>query len=122
MDQKGYKKLEVFHKAHRLAKDVYQATKDFPRQEGYGLTSQLRRASVSIPTNIVEGQASNSKKEFLSFLNIANRSTVEVEYLLELAAELKYLPEAEYSRLEAIRSETARMLSGLMKAIRLKLS
>jgi len=87
----------------------------------YGLTSQLRRASFSIPLNIVEGHASFSRKEFLSFLNIANRSLVETEYLLEVVEELSFINKEEYFKLEKMRSEVAIMLTAFIKAVRSKL-
>jgi four helix bundle protein len=67
-ERKGYKKLKIWEKAHSLAIDIYKSTLDFPGDELYGLTSQIRRAAFSVPTNIVEGHASVSKKEFLQFL------------------------------------------------------
>lgn len=85
MEKKGYKKLKVWEKAHKVAIEIYKITKKFPSEEIYGITSQLRRLAFSVPINIVEGHASNSRKEFLSFLNITNRSLVETEYLLEIS-------------------------------------
>lgn len=75
-DKKGYRKLKVWGKAHKFAMEIYKTSKVFPKEEIYGLTSQIRRAAFSVSLNIVEGQASVSKKEFLNFLNIANRSLV----------------------------------------------
>jgi four helix bundle protein len=100
---------------------MYKYTKDFPTHEQFGLISQLRRATISIPTNIVEGQASSSKKDFLNFLNISNRSLVEVEYLLEVSYELKYLSKEKYNELDSLRSHIGGLLNGLMRAIRKKL-
>jgi len=118
---KGYKKLKVWEKAHNLATEIYIVSKAFPKEELYGLTSQIRRAGFSVPLNIVEGHASSSKKEFLSFLNIANRSLVETEYLLEVIRELNFLNETGYQRLEGLRSEVAVMLNAFTKAIRAKI-
>lgn len=118
MDNKGYKKLKVWEKAHKFAVEVYKMTNKFPREELYGLTSQIRRAAFSIPLNIVEGHASTSKKEFLNFLNIANRSLVETEYLLEVSQELNFMNEAEYQRLEKMRYEVAVILNAFAKAVR----
>ena len=95
--------------------------KVFPKEELYGLTSQLRRAAFSIAINIVEGHASNSRKEFLSFLNISNRSLVETEYLLEIAKELCFVSEGEHQRLEEMRREVAVMLNAFTKSLRNKL-
>ncbi len=119
--EKGYKKLEAWKKAHKLVILVYKHSKDFPRNEGYGLTSQLRRAALSISTNMVEGQASTSKREFLNFLNIANRSLVESEYLLEVALELQYLSKEKYDELDKLKYETGVLLNGLTRSIRIKL-
>lgn len=85
------------------------------------MTSQLRRAVFSVPLNIVEGHASNSRREFLHFLNITNRSLVEVEYLLEITEELSFLKKEEYRKLETMRSEVAVMLTAFIKAVRSKL-
>jgi four helix bundle protein len=117
---RGYRKLKVWEKAHQLAIDIYRMSKEFPKEEVYGLTSQIRRSAFSVPLNIVEGHASTSKKEFLNFLNIANRSLVETEYLLEVATELKFIDETEYRRLEGKRSEVGMMLNAFTKAVRSK--
>jgi len=117
VEKKGYKKLKVWQKAHTLAMEIYKTSKIFPKEEIYGLTSQIRRAAFSVPLNMVEGQASVSKKEFLNFLNIANRSLVETEYLLEIVKELNFLNEAEYQRIETMRSEVAVMLTAFIKAV-----
>jgi len=117
-EKKGYKKLKVWKKAHYLAVEIYKVTRKFPREELYEITSQIRRAAFSVSINIVEGQASNSKKEFLSFLNIANRSLVETEYLLEICEELHFLDKSDYERLENLRTEVAVMLNAFTKSVR----
>ena len=116
--EKGYKKLKIWEKANELATEVYRITRNFPREELYGLTSQIRRAVSSVPLNIVEGHASNSKKEFLNFLNIANRSLAETEYLLELSVSLCYLNSQDYEKLDGLRNETGRMLNGFMASLK----
>jgi four helix bundle protein len=118
---KGYKKLEVWKSAHEFVLLVYKNTKDFPKSELFGLTSQIRRAAVSISANIVEGQASNSKRDFLNFLNIANRSLVETEYLLETALDLDYLSKEKHEQLESSRILVGNLLNGLMRSLRDKL-
>ncbi|MBM3254540.1 MAG: four helix bundle protein [Candidatus Omnitrophica bacterium] len=120
-EKKGYKRLEVWKRAHKLVILVYKYTRDFPKEEEYGLTSQLRRAALSVSANIVEGQASSSKREFLNFLNIANRSLVETEYLLEVAVELKYLSKERYDEMDNLRYEIGIFLNGLTRSIRTKL-
>lgn len=92
----------------------------FPKEELFGLTSQIRRSAFSISLNIVEGHTSNSKKEFLNFLNISNRSLVETEYLLEIVKELHFIDEMEYQKLGKMRSEVGVMLNAFTKGIRAK--
>lgn len=115
---KGFRKLEVVKEAHVLVKLVYDVTKSFPRDELFGLTSQLRRAVISIPTNIIEGQARVSRKEFLNFLNIANGSLVEVEYLLGLSLDLGYLKRGDYEKIESQRRKVAVYLTRFIHSLR----
>lgn len=114
---KRYRQLRVWQVAHQFALAVYEATKAFPSHEQFGLTSQLRRAALSVPTNIVEGQASFSKREFANFLTIASRSLSEVEYLLDVANDLGYLSDGERDRLDQIRYETGRLLQALRMSL-----
>jgi four helix bundle protein len=86
-----YKNLIVFQKADELAFQIYKLTETFPRHEFFGLTSQIRRAALAIPTNIAEGYGRKSKKELSRFLDIALGSLAEVEYLLEFAKRLNYI-------------------------------
>lgn len=116
--EKGYRKLIVVDEAGELVDLVYKFTKDFPKNEEYGLTSQLRRAALSVPLNIVEGQASLSKKEFASFLNIANRSLVEAEYLLETAFRLGYLTAERFKELDLKRRKIGIHLHNLIISVR----
>ncbi|MFH0985078.1 MAG: four helix bundle protein [Candidatus Omnitrophota bacterium] len=121
MSEKGYKKLRVWEKANEYALAVYKATKIFPREELYGITSQFRRAALSVALNIVEGQASVSKRDFLNFLNIANRSLVESEYLLEFSRDLTYLNALDYELLEKKRCELGLLLTAFIRGVRSKL-
>lgn len=116
MEQKGFKQLKVWQKAYELTLEVYRVTKIFPKEEIYGLTSQLQRAIVSVPANIAEGYERNYKKEYLQFLYIAKGSPGEVETYLSLANDLKYLSDKDYLLLEDKRAETARLLKGLIKS------
>ena len=86
----GYKRLIVWHKADELAYGIYMATKNFPKEESYGITSQLRRAALSVPTNIVEGYGRQGQKEFKYFVNIALGSLAEVKYLMDFSTRLNY--------------------------------
>lgn len=106
----GYKKLIAWQKADRFALLVYRYTSRFPREEVFGITSQLRRAALSVPTNIVEGHARNNKKEFHRFLAIALSSLAEVEYLMEFSLELKYQTESEFKLLNIRREEVGHIL------------
>ncbi|MBI4689274.1 MAG: four helix bundle protein [Nitrospirae bacterium] len=119
-EKKGYKKLKIWEKAHKFAMEIYKISNKFPKEDLYSLTSQIRRSSFSIPLNVVEGHASSSKKEFLSFLNIANRSLVETDYLLEVVRELNFISGEEYLRLEELRIEIGLMLNAFTKSVRHK--
>ena len=88
---RDHRKLRVFDDSHALVLAIYQSTKDFPKDEWYGLRAQLRRAAVSIPSNIVEGNARRGTAEYVNFLNIARGSAGEVAYLIVLAGELGYI-------------------------------
>jgi four helix bundle protein len=110
MMEKSYKKLLVWKKAHELVCEIYTGTKQFPKEELYGITSQIRRAAVSIPTNIAEGSGRQSRNEFKQFVNIALGSLTETEYLMELCVQLKLLPQEKYDKLESIRRELGAML------------
>ncbi len=88
---RSYRDLEVWKLAISFVKDIYQATENFPSNENYGLTQQIRRAAVSIPSNIAEGQFRNSTREFKQFLSIALGSAAETETQLIIAKEISYL-------------------------------
>ena len=88
---RDHRKLRVFHDAHRLTLSIYKNTRAFPRDEWFGIRAQMRRAAVSIPSNIVEGSARRSTREYLNSLNIARGSAGELAYLIGLARELDYL-------------------------------
>jgi four helix bundle protein len=96
---------------------IYEATKKFPKEELYGLVSQLRRAAVSIPTNIAEGASRQHEKDYVHFLYIARGSAAEVEYLAGLACRLGYLNEHDHERILAAAGEVAKTLVGLIRAI-----
>ena len=115
---RSFRDLEVWKRSMVLAERVYQATAGFPREEGYGLTSQLRRAAVSIPSNIAEGQSRNSTGEFLQFLGMARGSLAELMTQVDLAGRLGYLPPERLENLESLATEVSKMLSGLMRSLR----
>ncbi|NOY39541.1 MAG: four helix bundle protein [Nitrospirae bacterium] len=115
----NYKNLIIWQKSDRFAIEVYKVTKKFPKDEIYGITSQLRRAALSIPTNIVEGNARNGDKELARFVSIAIGSMAEAEYLLDFSRRLGYLSEKEYEGIEAIRREAGKLLWNFYKKVSL---
>jgi four helix bundle protein len=113
-----FKKLGVWQKSHLLTIAIYQATRDFPQGEQYGLTSQIRRACVSIPANIAEGCGRNSSAELSRFLQIALGSTTELEYHILLAHDLDFLNDKDYEQLDSKVSEVRKMLISLIRKIK----
>jgi four helix bundle protein len=113
----NYRDLKVWEKAHHLTLAVYAATRAFPREELYGLTSQVRRAAVSVPANIAEGRGRYGKAEFGRFLQIALGSACELDYHLLLARDLTYLPSDEHQHLERNLDEIRAMLVGLIQRL-----
>lgn len=114
----NYKDLKVWEKAHQFTLKVYEVTKCFPKEEVYGLSSQIRRSSSSIPANIAEGCGKNTKLDFANFLNIALGSANESEYFLILSKDLKYLGEKEFSELHLIVNEIKAMLISFITKVR----
>jgi len=108
--EKGYKKLIVWQKADELAFKIYLETKKFPRDEVYGITSQLRRTAISVPTNIAEGMGRQGRNESKQFMNVALGSLAETEYLLEFCLRLKYFTDGEYATLDQLRNEVGALL------------
>ena len=111
----AYRKLIAWQKADELAFQIYRATKNLPSEEKFGLVSQMRRAAVSVAANIAEGYTRNSKKDKVHFYNIAVGSLTEIEYYLDFALRLQYLPEDRYQELIQLRLEIGRLLNGLIK-------
>lgn len=111
---KDFRKLEVWAKAHDCALNVYRLTATFPSEERYGLTSQLRRACVSVPTNIAEGCGRNTDAELRRYLEIAMGSASEVEHLLLLSRDLGYLSSELHQPSADSVVEVKRMLTGLI--------
>jgi four helix bundle protein len=116
----SYKDLIVWQKAKLLAGEIYRATEAFPRSETYGLTSQMRRAAVSVASNIAEGQGRLTKGEFQQFLGHSRGSLLELETQLAIALDLHYLEPNELAHLETKTSEVRRLLNGLIDSLRIK--
>jgi len=112
---RDFQSMKVWQKSHELTLLIYQATVNFPKEELYGLTSQMRRAAYSIPTNIAEGSGRSSNTEFKRFLQIAMGSAAELEYQLLLAKDLSYLSINQYEPLSLLIVEIRKMLGGFIK-------
>lgn len=116
-----YKELLVWHKAMDLAGLVYGASRTMPKEERYGLISQVRRAAVSIPSNLAEGHARSGTKEFLQFIAIAKGSLAEVETQMMLAERFDYINNESLDDVLSLSDEVNRMLTGLQKSLKAKL-
>jgi len=117
MKVKNYQELIPWQRAMDLVADVYKATKDFPREEIYALTSQVRRAAVSIPSNIAEGQGGRTTADFLRHLSIAYGSLREVETQALIARRLRYIAQTKLDEVMNRAGEVGRLLNGLMSSL-----
>ncbi|MBI5049630.1 MAG: four helix bundle protein [Nitrospirae bacterium] len=111
-----YKDLVVYQKAYELALSTYKTTKGFPEMEKYGLTSQLRRCSVSIPSNIAEGYR-RGRKEYIQFLKIAFGSCAEYETQLSISNDIGYLETLEFQKLYSLQEEVSKLLNAMIKGM-----
>ena len=112
---RDFRRLQVWEKSHRLTLRIYELTSQFPREEIYGLTSQIRRACTSIPTNIAEGCGRETPADFARFLQIAMGSASETEYLIFLTRDLKYINANQYVELTDIIISVKKMLISLLR-------
>ena len=117
ISRKPHRNLRAWQRAMDFAINVYQFTRDFPQEELYGLTSQLRRAAVSAPSNIAEGAAGRTRQQFSNFLSNAIGSLNEIDTQLELALRLRYFTKANYDRLYQALDECLALTYGLRKAV-----
>ena len=113
-EYKTYKDLEVWSKSRGLTKEIYLLTKEFPKDELYGLTSQMRRCAVSVPSNIAEGYGRQYKKETIQFFHIARGSLYVLETQLYIATDLMYLEESKFKEVLLRLEECRKLLSGLI--------
>lgn len=121
MSVQSYRDLEVWKKSVALVTDIYRITADFPKEEIYGLTSQIRRCAISIPSNIAEGRGKRSTRDFIRFLNISYGSLCELETQCIIAQNLSLLTPLSCEALLSSTSEIARMLNGLISSLEAKL-
>ncbi len=112
-----FTELAVWQKSHTLVLDLYHASESFPRVESFGLTSQIRRAAVSVAANIAEGSKRRTARDYAHMLNVAEGSLAEVEYLLMLSRDLGFVAEERHRKLADQATEVASMLSGLRKRV-----
>ena len=110
--------MRAFELADELVIEVYAATRSFPNEERYGLVSQMRRSAVSVPTNIVEGCARQTEKDYLHFLNIAFSSLRELGYYIDLSRRLEFIKPDLAKSLDEHQSETARVMAALIRALK----
>lgn len=122
MNINSHKDLIVWQKSIFLCKSIYKLTEKFPKGEIYGLTSQMRRCAVSIPSNIAEGRSRGTRKDFAQFLRIALGSASELETQIEIASQLSYLSTNEAQEICNHLSEVSRMIMGLLKKLSIKAS
>jgi four helix bundle protein len=115
---RNFRELEIWKKSIQFVKLIYLSTDFFPKRELYGLTSQLRRAAVSIPSNIAEGSSRNSEKEFIRFLEITMGSSFEMETQLIIAKEINFLTDEKYSELHSDLEIIQKQINQLIKKIR----
>ncbi|MEK7188148.1 MAG: four helix bundle protein [Patescibacteria group bacterium] len=115
-----FKKLNVWHLGMELVNEIYKLTKDFPKEEQFSLTSQLKRAIISVPLNISEGATRRSRKEFAQFLRIALGSLVEVMTCLEIALNQKYITEGERNKIDPLLEKLYFQIIALEKSLKIK--
>ena len=117
MAVQSYQELEVWKVAMDLATECYRVTKAFPKEELYGLTSQIRRAAISVPSNIAEGHGRTGSREFFHCLSIAQGSLSELETQIEIAARLSYITSEQKTRCLEVAAETGRIMNGLLNSL-----
>ena len=114
----NFKELKIWQKGRMFDKDIYVLTKKFPKEELFVLTSQMRRAAISIPSNIAEGSGRNSDKDFHRFLEISLGSSFELETQIIIAHELEFLSDDKFNDLKEIIHEEQKMITGLQKSLK----
>ncbi|AFK06868.1 S23 ribosomal protein [Mesotoga prima MesG1.Ag.4.2] len=115
-----YKDLDVYKKSIDFVVDIYKTTESFPESEKFGLISQLRRAAVSLPSNLAEGSGRNGRKELINFLHLARGSLFEIGTQLEISHRLRFVSQENYAKLEERRATIQRMMNALISSLRKK--
>ncbi len=115
---RDFRQLRVWEASHKITLDIYEFTKNFPKEELFGLTSQMRRSAGSIPTNIAEGCGRDSNKDYSRFLQIAMGSAYELDYQLLLAKDLGYINTSKYEEINAKLDSVKRQLASLIQKVR----
>ena len=113
----SYKDLIVYQKGYKLSLEIYQTTKNYPKEEIYGLVSQMRRSAVSIPCNVSEGYRRGHRKEYIQFLHMAHGSCAELETLLSISYDLAMLDRITFERLYSLQEEISKLLRGLISSL-----
>jgi|SRR5947209_6188422 len=114
---RNYRELQVWHKAHKLTLDLYRLSREFPREELYGLSSQMRRAAVSIGANLAEGCGRRTSSELARFVRIAMGSASELDYRLLLARDLGFMNDADNTRMTSDLTEVRKMLTSFLNSV-----
>lgn len=117
---KSYKELIAYQKAYGLCLEIYHVTRGFPKDELYGMVSQMRRAAVSVPSNIAEGYSRKNRKEYVQFLRIALGSCAELETQVSLSIDLKYIPGAKGEEIKSELSKAGQLLAKLISSLEKK--
>jgi four helix bundle protein len=120
MDERPHKKMDVWKNSMELAAEIYKVTKNFPKEELYGLTSQLRRAAVSVPSNLAEGAARTGPREFLQFITIAQGSLSEIDTQIELSNMLNFIDNKTFNDIQKRLIRVSKQLYGLKRSIKNK--
>ncbi len=113
----SYKDLITYKKAYELTLEIYKLTRKFPKEETYGLVSQMKRAAVSIPSNISEGYRRRSRKEYVHFLSIAHGSCSELETQISLSHDLRFVTKKDYEKISSLESDVSKLLLRLIESL-----